>query len=245
MAIKHKYLFDLKTTQKSKYPEMGVVYDLYKYIQDVSTEQFADTDTDLTFGGHITADIVEAQSQMITPAVFSDATIGTVGTGVRAYHYSNGSDYTTVLNFSGITLASPSGAGNKAFGYKIYTFPAGYHVHTATYMNVTLDGSTSTLQADTPDLGIGSVVASGSVAVLGGTATFEDYITGQTAADCDGTATVTMTAATAGALTGISMNLAGSTKAVYLNVADGQGGAGTVTASGSVVLKQTRMNYPA
>lgn len=172
-------------------------------------------------------------------AVLSGASLGTADTGVTATHYGDGKDITTVLTFTSLSYTI-SGAANEAIGKLVFTFPAGAHVHNYTYMDVALQGG-GTVDADTPDIGIGSVIATGSVAVLGGTAGFEDYITGQTASNCNGTATKKTSVATAGALTGISINEAAGVKAVHLNIADGWAGADTVTASGTIVLKWTKM----
>lgn len=166
--------------------------------------------------------------------------IGTPNTNVTAVEYGDGLNHTTELSFSAMAVPGPTAAANEAHGYLLYTFPAGAHIHEVTYMSVALQGG-GTVDADTPDVGIGSVIATGAVAVLGGTATFEDYITGQTAGDCAGTATVAMTAATAGYGTGISLNASGDTKTVHLNYADNWAGADTLAATGKVVLKWTKM----
>lgn len=167
--------------------------------------------------------------------------VGTVPAGVTAVHYGNGSHITTVLTLANVDLGAIAGAGAAATGALIYTFPAGVHVHEVSYMSVGVVGDLA-VQADTPDIGIGSVVASGAVDVLGGTATFEDYITGQTLNDVNGTAEVVMTVATAGALTGISLNAAGDVKAVHLNIADTWAAASAaLLASGTVVLKWNKI----
>ena len=165
---------------------------------------------------------------------------GTAGTGVTAVHYGDGKDITTVLTLAGIALAS-TGAAALGVGALIFTFPAGQHLHYATKMNLTLTGG-GTVDADTPDVGIGSVIASGVVSVLSGTATFEDYVTGQTATDCSGTAIPAFTVATAGALTGISVNNTSSVKAVHVNVADTWAGADAITLAGSVTIRWSIMN---
>ena len=162
--------------------------------------------------------------------------IGAANTGVTA---SEGGDYVnhvTTLTFSGLAVGSAVGAADLAFGKLLYTLPAGAQLVEAAYTNVALTG-TVTIVGDTPDVGVGSVVASGAVAVLGGTATFEDYITGQTSGAISGSNSIEVaSAATAGALTGISLNISTSAKTVYLNCADGWAGAGDVTATGTVVL---------
>lgn len=164
---------------------------------------------------------------------------GTAATGVTATHYSaDGKNFVTKLSFTSLATPGVAGAANEAIGVLLYTFPAGVHAHKVTNMNIALQGG-GVVDADTPDIGIGSVIATGAVAVLGGTATFEDYITGQTAADCGGTATIKMTPATAGYGTGISNNEVGSVKAVHLNIADLWAGADTLDATGSVTLEWT------
>jgi hypothetical protein len=163
--------------------------------------------------------------------------LGTAGSSVTVQHYGDGRDITSVLTISGLSYTI-AGAAAEAVGALIFTFPAGAHLHEVTYMNVTLQGG-GTVDADTPDVGVGSVIATGAVAILSGTPTFEDYITGQTATDCSGTAITKTSVATAGALTGISVNEAAGTKTVHLNIADTWAGADTITAAGTVTLKWT------
>jgi hypothetical protein len=168
--------------------------------------------------------------------------VGTVPAGVTAVHYGNGSHITTVLTLANVDLGAIAGAGAAATGALIYTFPAGVHVHEVSYMSVGVVGDLA-VQADTPDFGIGSVIASGANALLSDVgATCEDYITGQTLNDVNGTAEVAMTVATAGALTGISLNAAGDVKAVHLNIADTWAAASAaLLASGTVVLKWNKI----
>jgi len=163
---------------------------------------------------------------------------GTTGTDVTAVHYSaDGKHFVTKLTLTDVSYTI-AGAANEAVGALIYTFPAGVHSHKVTNMNVALQGG-GTVDADTPNIGIGSVIGTGAVATLGGTTTFKDYITGQLATDCSGTATVEMSFATAGYGEGISLNQAGDVKAVHLNIADLWAGADTVLATGTVTLEWT------
>lgn len=187
-----------------------------------------------------TVDETLAAIMLLVPDV--DATIGaapgTPGTNVTASHQSgDGVRYVTTLTLTNVSYTI-AGAANEAVGALIYTFPAGVHAHTVTNMDIALQGG-GTVDADTPDIGVGSVIATGAVAVLGGTPTFEDYITGQTAADCSGTATEKMTAATAGYGTGISLNESGDAKTMHLNIADGWAGADTLLASGTITFEWT------
>lgn len=168
--------------------------------------------------------------------------VGTPGTGVTAKHYGDGKDITTELTLTGVEFPI-AGAANEAIGKLIYTFPnvADAHLFTASVGYLTLQGG-GTVNADTPDVGLGSVEATGAVALLSGTATFEDYATGQTWADCNGSAqSWGPLVATAGALTGISLNSPSDVKTLYLNIADGWAGADTVTVNGKIVLKWTYM----
>lgn len=97
--------------------------------------------------------------------------------------------YRTVLTVN-TTLPAIAGGANLAVGKLAYTFPAGEIIVTQTSMNLAITQTDGNINADTPDIGIGTTIASGAVAVLGGTAAFENLLTGQTAANCTGTATV-------------------------------------------------------
>jgi hypothetical protein len=176
-----------------------------------------------------------------TGLVETDANVGTVGTGVTAKEYGDGTIHRTVLTLTAVSLGAPTAGGNSAHGALIYTFPAGTHLHSVTGMSVGL--TVGTVTTDTPDVGIGSVIGSGAQALLSGVgATSEDYITGQTAADCAATPTVVEPiGAVAGIHTGISLNGAAAAKTVHLNAADGwaAGVTGNLTADGEVTLVWT------
>jgi len=170
----------------------------------------------------------------------SSVPLGTAGTNVSQVQTGSDRDVTVVLTLNSVAYTI-AGAAAEGVGALLYTFPSGAHVHTATFMNVALQG-TGTVDADTPDVGVGSIIATGAVSVLSGTPTFEDYITGQTATDVNGTATVVTTVATAGALTGISINESGDVKTLHLNLADTWAGADTIAATGTVTLIFTKVN---
>ena len=171
---------------------------------------------------------------------YCDVNAGTAGTNVTAVEYGNGRQHTTVLTLANADLGNVAGGGNLALGALIYTFPAGAHVHSVTSASVALQGDAA-VQADTPDVGVGSVIGSGAVAVLGGTATFEDYLNGTAAADVNGTATVhAMAGATAGLFTGISFNATGDAKTLYYNAAATWSGASAaILATGTVTIQWT------
>lgn len=190
--------------------------------------------TTLDISGTVTATAVTTTT--LTPTAINTAftnstNVGTANTGVTAVERGDGRQHQTVLTFTNLAIGSSVGAANLAFGKLLYTLPAGVQNYKVAYMNVTLTGTVN-IVADTPDVGIGTVIGSGAVAVLGGTATFEDIITGQTSGAIDGT-----NAIIANDNTVDLFRLTGDAKTVHLNVADGWAGAGDVTATGTIVLE--------
>jgi|TARA_Y100000034_G_C6905929_1_gene420365 hypothetical protein len=180
-------------------------------------------------------------SFVVNAEIRSQSNVGAPGTNVSDTHYGDGYHHVTVLTLTNADLGSTPGAGNLALGALIYTFPAGAHLHSVTYGSISLQGD-APVQADTPDVGIGSVVGSGAQNLLSGVgATSEDYVTGYTGTDCNGTAdTIDIIGAVAGIHTGISLNKDADVKDVYLNAAANWSGAtATLTATGTVTLKWT------
>lgn len=144
--------------------------------------------------------------------------------------------HTTVLTLTG-ALPAIAGGASLGVGRLLYTFPAGAIVVQSAYMSVAITQTQGNITADTPEVGLGTVIASGAVAVLSGTATFENILTGQVAADCNGTATVKTVADQV-----LVIETAGA-HSVYLNVADGWAASGDTAAiiSGTVVLKWSNL----
>jgi len=176
-----------------------------------------------------------------TPLGSTPSSISTV----TATEYSTGKDVVTVLTLNNFVIGALAGAGAAlGLGSILYTYPAGQHfelVYGFSSLSLTAAGT-----AVNTDTGLGSVVASGAVSVLSGTATFEDRLTGQTIATAStgGTAASALLAATAGIGTGISLNVAASVKNVFLNSSGtwNANNTGNLTASGTVILKWTIMN---
>lgn len=138
--------------------------------------------------------------------------VGTAATGVTATEKGDGTFHKTLLTIS-TTLPAIAGGAALAVGKLLYTLPSPACVIKSCRMNVTLTAADGNIDADTPDVGIGTTIASGVVAVLSGTAAFENILTGQTATDCAGTAIE--------AVVGTVLAIADSgSKTVYLNVAD-------------------------
>lgn len=172
------------------------------------------------------------------------STPSTIST-VTATEYSTGKDVVTVLTLTNFVVGALAGAGAAlGMGNIVYTFPAGQHFELVYGLsNISLTAAGTAVNTDT---GLGSVIASGAVSVLSGTGTFEDRLTGQTIATdpAGGTAVSKLLAATAGIGTGISLNATNSVKDVFLNSAGtwNANNVGSLTASGTIVLKWTIMN---
>lgn len=176
-----------------------------------------------------------------TPLGSTPSTISTV----TATEYSTGKDVVTRLTLTNFVVGALAGAGAAlGMGNIVYTFPAGQHLELVYgFSNLVLTAAGTAVNAD---VGLGSVIASGAVNVLSGTATFENRLTGQTIGTdpAGGTAASALLAATAGIGTGIALNVAGSVKNVFLNAAAtwNADNVGSLTASGVVTLKWTIMN---
>ena len=147
--------------------------------------------------------------------------VGSPGSGVTAREYGDKYNHTTVLTVQS-TFPAIAGGADLAVGKLIYTLPAGACIVGPSRMKVAINGAAA-IQADTPDIGLGTVIASGAVAVLGGTATFENILTGQTMTDCDGTET------DAAVTTELAI-AAAAAHTIYLNVADGWAATGDAAA---------------
>lgn len=149
-------------------------------------------------------------------SIVTNINAGTAEANITAVERGDGFQHTTVLTLAGVaaTIGDNVALGT---GSLLYTFPAGEIIVDSAYISIGINLTTGTPTTDTPDAGLGTVVASGAVSVLSGTATFEDTITGQTATDVAGTATVVTALPTAG----ISLIIpAASAHTIYFNIAD-------------------------
>lgn len=124
--------------------------------------------------------------------------LGTANTGVTAAEYGDQYNHVSVLTVSQTDALTIADNAAICDGYLLYTFPAGVIVVDYAYMSMAITAASTEAQSDTPDVGLGTVIGTGAVATLDGTATFENIITGQTAADANGTATVKTAIPTAG-----------------------------------------------
>lgn len=177
------------------------------------------------------AALVDSVKQLQT-----NANNGTVEAGVTAVHYGDGVNVTAVLTLTNVPLT----VGNSVslgVGALIYTLPAGACLIRDAYMSVGISGVSTT--TDTPDVGLGTVIASGVVATLDGTGTFENIITGQTAANTNDTASVKGTGPTAGNPLEITT---GGAHTVHFNAADAWGANADASGllNGTVVISYVR-----
>jgi len=142
----------------------------------------------------------------------------------------DGQRHITTCLFDNLSMGATTNA-SLAMGKLLMTLPAGAVLIKGSNISVAVTGSGSADAADTPDLGLGTVIGSGVNALLSNVgATSENILTGQTVGDVVGTvcaATVT---------TNLSIET-GGTKTVYLNIADGWAGVATIYCSGSAVVE--------
>lgn len=164
---------------------------------------------------------------------------------VAIQEFGDAQNRVTVLTLTDFIIGALAGAGaNLGLGNIVYAFPAGAHLESAYYQSLSLKAAGTAVNTDT---GLGSVIASGAVAVLSGTGTFEDRLTGQTIPTAAGGGAVTAAGPvnpTAGVQTGIALNAAASVKNVFLNSAGtwNANNTGNLTATGTIVIKWTKMS---
>lgn len=150
--------------------------------------------------------------------IISTGNEGTAGTGTTATEYGDGFHHVTRLAMAGVLPNIGSGV-TLGLGLLVYTFPAGVILVDAVHMDVGITQSQGFINADTPEVGIGSVIAVGAVSALNGTSTFEDYVTGTSAGNCTGTKTDLTTETTAGGAVVIPAS-GGLAHTVHFNAAD-------------------------
>ena len=120
--------------------------------------------------------------------VTSTSGAGTVTTGATtvATELGDGINHVTKLTMTAFAVGTSGDNASLGIGAKFYTLPAG----TMMVENASIVGGLTAAisnTAQTPEIGIGTVIASGAVAVLGGTATFENVFEGTAVADVAGT----------------------------------------------------------
>ena len=174
------------------------------------------------------------------PAKLGSSPVSTVA----VQEYGTAKNRTTVLTLTNFIIGAVPGAGALAIGNIVYAFPAGQHFeqfYSFSALAHTIPGT-----AVSVNTALGSVIASGAVATLAGTATFMDRLTQQaiTTAAGGGAAVSAQTMATAGFGTGIANNVAASVKNVFLNGAGtwNANNAGNLLANGVIILQWVKMS---
>ncbi len=187
------------------------------------------TNTELSYVDGVTS-AIQTQLNAKAPTLVA-SNVGVANTGITAIEYGDGFQHTTVLSVTS-TLPAIAGGAALSVGKLLYTFPAGAIIVDKAYMNMAITQSEAHITADTPDVGLGTIIAAGANALLSDTSGSENIITGQTAADCDGTASVKTIA------NQILVIEAGDDHTMYFNVADTWAADGDAAAaiSGNVVI---------
>lgn len=126
--------------------------------------------------------------------------------------------YRTLITVNS-SLPAIAGGANLAVGKQLISFPAGVIRVFGAYMSLAVKQTQGNINADTPDGGLGTTIASGVVATLDGTAAFENVLTGQTFNDCNGTAEVAHVATDL-------LIAAADSHDLYFNIADGWAASG-------------------
>jgi hypothetical protein len=135
----------------------------------------------------------------------------------------------TTITMSGSSTFTIAGAAAEAVGLILYTFPVAGVTVQSIVMDINLTG-TGTVDADTPEVGIGTEIATGAVTTLSGTSTFEEIITGIVATDVAGTNIPAFNIVT------LIDNYGPS---IFLNIADTWTGSDTITATGTIKIAWT------
>lgn len=163
----------------------------------------------------------------------TDKNVGTVASGSTVVEYGDAIHHQSEITVD-TALGDIVGGTNLGLGVLVYTFPAGAVDVKATYMSIALQQTDGNITADQPKVGIGTIVASGAVTDLTGTAAFDNMLENQTADDCDGTAEVKHLATSLVIATG-------GDHTVYFNAADGWASSGddACGVEGTIIIEWT------
>lgn len=175
-------------------------------------------------------------SEVVAPS--TTVNIGAAAAGVTAAEYGNAFVHQTRLTFTALAGTTPVANANLAIGVLLYTFPAGaISVEGCNISVAWADVSVGALcVADTPSVGVGLLIGSGAQATLNAVnATCHNYLAESAVAGCAAAYTDVKVASSV-AKVALTAALAHT---VYLNAADGWAGAGTIKATGTVILNWT------
>ena len=158
----------------------------------------------------------------------AEGLVGTAGTSISAVEMGEGNRRRTVLLVTApISIVTNPDTAALGSGALIYTFPAGQIIVERVYGDMGLEIDDAANIADTPEVGLGTLIATGAIATLGaGDAAMEDIWGPHVVAGCD----VGADATDAGQFVTVpNLIIAGaSAHLVHFNCADTWGnGAGT------------------
>lgn len=125
---------------------------------------------------------VRAQQNLFGGMTTGAGTVTTSTTTSQVSYKDFAGDRTTVLTLTAFAIDTGGDGVDLGIGAKFWSFPAGDIYFRDAQMFGTFLDSASAGYTNALDAGIGSVIASGAVGVLGGTAAFEDTIGGTTTA---------------------------------------------------------------
>jgi hypothetical protein len=177
-------------------------------------------------------------AKIINGSVLTTDNVGTAATGVTATEWGDGHYNHVKLAFSALTIGTvDTGTGNNgALSKVLYTLPttngAHYVVDLAT-INLALSSTNGNLHANTPNLGLGTSAASGSISLISQTTNANDLFAGSTMTDVNGSTVFTTKVPTTKI---IDLN---AERNIRLNLAEKFGAAdngGVIKATGSVVF---------
>jgi len=191
----------------------------------------------------LSADLNTMMTELYTNNLSAPLMTTPVGT-VVIEELGDGRSMVTKLTLTDFAIGTmPGTATAKAIGNIVASFPAGVHLEEITYSLLSLKAPGTVVAAV---VALGSVIASGVVAILTGTATFVDRNASTTinTAPTGGTAVASLKNTTAGVQTGIALNVSGSVKDVFLNAAgtwNVDNGSGNLLTSGTITIKWVKL----
>ncbi len=113
--------------------------------------------------------------------------VGTTGTSIDAIEMGDGMNRRTILKVTApIAVVTTPDDESLCDGHLIYTFPAGQIIVHEVYGDVGIEIDDSTNIADTPEVGLGTVIGTGAIATLGAAVTTMENLWGpHVMAGCD------------------------------------------------------------
>jgi hypothetical protein len=167
---------------------------------------------------------------------------GTAASGMTVVEKQSGVFHVTEIQIPETTLITTTGGENKAAGLLLYTLPAGSVNLLGCAMHVYLTGTTAH-ENDTPEVALGTTIASGAQATLGAVAATAEDLFGpfvMSGIEDDGTEGALNLSGAAGTTANNATGklfVGTDTRTVHLNIADGWAAtAGSVKAEGTVWL---------